>query len=149
MPLEENISTVIKELTPLSDKKGIKIDYFRLKDDVVIQADASKLKEVLINLVGNAIKYTLDNGGIEISHEISGDEVITRIKDHGIGIDEESLKKLFSKFYRVKTDKTENIDGTGLGLFICKEIVERMGGRIWVESKTGDGSTFFFSLKKA
>jgi len=72
--------------------------------------------------------------------------LITHVKDCGVGIAEERIKKLFTKFYRVKAKETQDIEGTGLGLFICKEIVERMGGKIWAESQLGKGSTFSFSL---
>ncbi len=149
VPYNENFQTVIRELEPLAAKKNIKILYDEPRQDMNVLADANKLKEVLVNLIGNAVKYTLNDGDIHISHEIKGGEVTTYIKDHGIGIDEESVKKLFSKFYRVKTEQTEQIEGTGLGLFICKEIIERMGGRIWAESKVGQGSTFAFTLKLA
>ena len=147
IPLEENITSVIKELSPLADKKGIRIDYTPLADKYFILADSGKFKEVLINLIGNAIKYTLTGGGIAISNKVEDGFVITSICDHGIGMSEEAVKNLFSKFYRVKTAETENIEGTGLGLFICKEIMERMGGSIWAVSKEGTGSTFSFKLK--
>jgi signal transduction histidine kinase len=145
--LTESVSTVLGELKSLADPKGIKLIYNRSNEQLNILADQAKLKEVLVNLIGNAIKYTTSGGDVEITHGIVGKEVVTHIKDHGLGIDPESLKKLFSKFYRVKTKHTAKIEGTGLGLFICKEIIERMGGRIWAESEEGKGSIFSFSLK--
>lgn len=144
--ISDNIKTTINELKSLSGKKRIKIKYTETGDEIKIKADAYKLKEVLSNIIGNAIKYTPGKGDIEISHEIKGQFLITHIKDHGMGMSEENIKKLFSKFYRIQTDKTADIKGTGLGLFICKEIIERMNGQIWVKSKEGQGSIFSFSL---
>jgi len=145
--LVDNITTVINELRSIAEPKGIKIIYQKPETDYSVMADEAKLKEVLVNLIGNAVKYTLAGGDVEISHEVKDSEVITHIKDHGIGIDDENLQKLFSKFFRVKTSKTTNIEGTGLGLFICKEIIERMEGSIWAVSEEGKGSIFSFSLK--
>jgi signal transduction histidine kinase len=146
--INESLKTTIAELKSLSDKKGIKVGY----DDepfnkVKVMADEAKLKEVLVNIIGNAIKYTTSQGGVEIRHEAKDDEIITHIKDHGIGLASEELGKLFGKFYRAQNEDTKNIEGTGLGLFITKEIIERMNGRIWVESEKGKGSTFSFSLR--
>lgn len=147
--ISSNVKVVMDELKSLSDEKSIRLIYNKPSKEIKILADSYKLNEVITNLVGNAIKYTLDKGSIEISHEQQGDMLITHIKDHGMGMSEENMKKLFSKFYRVQTEQTNNIEGTGLGLFICKEIVERMNGKIWVKSKVGEGSTFSFSLKLA
>lgn len=145
----EQIQTVIKELDSLAGQKKIAISYKNTLSDKKVMADDYKLKEILVNLIGNAIKYTITNGGIEILHEIKDGYLITHIKDHGIGISKENVAKLFSKFYRVESDATAKIEGTGLGLFICKQIVERLEGKITVESEIGQGSTFSFSLKLA
>ena len=147
--ISASIKIIMDELKSLSEKKGIELIYNKPEKEIKVLADSYKLNEVITNLAGNAIKYTLDKGSIEISHEEQGDMLITHIKDHGMGMSEENMKKLFSKFYRVQTEETNNIEGTGLGLFICKEIIERMNGKIWVKSKVGEGSTFSFSLKLA
>ncbi|MEI6597093.1 MAG: sensor histidine kinase, partial [bacterium] len=149
LSIGEQIQTVIKELESLAKQKNIAINYKSELSNKKVLADAYKIKEVLINLIGNAIKYTLTDGGIEISHEIKDNLLITHIKDHGMGISKENLAKLFKKFYRVESDQTAKIEGTGLGLFICKQIVERMEGGITAESEAGQGSTFSFSLKLA
>ena len=147
LPLVATVATVINELRSLAEPKGIKITYNKPDVDFIVMADEIKLKEVLVNLIGNAIKYTIKDDDIEISHEIRDDRIVaTHIKDHGLGIDKENLQKLFSKFFRVKTKETSKIEGTGLGLFICKEIIERMGGTIWATSDEGKGSTFSFTL---
>jgi signal transduction histidine kinase len=149
IPMTENVTTVVNELRSLSEKKGIKVAYEKPEPDVVVKADSYKLKEVLTNLIGNAIKYTAGAGDIIVKHEIKGKELITHITDHGIGLTKEEVEKLFGKFYRAQNTETKDIEGTGLGLFICKEIVERMNGRIWVTSEKGKGSTFSFSLQLA
>ncbi len=144
--ISRQINDVAEELKSLALEKNIKINYSRAKDFFVF-SDEYKLKEVLINIIGNAIKYTVSNGSIDVSHKIKDGFLITRVKDHGIGMNKEQMEKLFTKFYRVQTDVTAKIEGTGLGLFICKEIIERMDGKIWVESEAGKGSVFSFSLK--
>jgi signal transduction histidine kinase len=112
-----------------------------------VLADADRIKEVVVNLVGNAIKYMGGAGNIAVSHEVTADgHVVTHIADTGLGISKEAQEKLFQKFYRVQTDKTKEITGTGLGLFIVKEIVEKMNGTIWATSEEGKGSVFSFSL---
>ena len=146
LDIVKNIKHVIQEIKSLADKKGIELVYTE-ENSIQVQADTYKLKEVLINIIGNAIKYTLDNGSIEIEHEEKDGMLITKIKDHGMGMTQEEVNNLFQKFYRVQNSDTAKIEGTGLGLFICKEIIERMGGKIWVESKKGEGSVFSFSLK--
>ncbi len=120
-----------------------------------VLADADRIKEVVVNLVGNAIKYMGGAGTITISHELVGANgaapvmLITHIVDTGIGMSAEAQEKLFQKFYRVQTDKTKDITGTGLGLFIVKEIIEKMNGTIAVASGEGKGSTFSFGLQVA
>ncbi len=141
----EPIKSVLDELKPLADEKAIKMLYEPTTLPKAL-ADSVRLKEVVVNLVGNAIKYTIGSGTVTISHEVKDNTVITHIKDTGIGIPPEAQKKLFEKFYRVQSEKTREITGTGLGLFIVKQIVEKMDGKIWVTSEEGKGSTFSFSL---
>ena len=110
-------------------------------------ADADRLREVITNLFDNAVKYT-ETGKISIG--LTGDEKVVqfRIHDTGPGIPAEDQAHLFQKFYRVDNSATRTIGGTGLGLFICKKIVELYDGRIWVESVVGIGSTFFINLPR-
>ncbi|MBI5732787.1 sensor histidine kinase [Candidatus Jorgensenbacteria bacterium] len=143
--IAEAVQSALSELKPLALEKSIKLVYNPVTTPPVL-ADSDRLKEVLINLVGNAIKYTMRSGDVIISHEVKDKGLITHIKDHGIGISVEAQKKLFEKFYRVQTEETRNITGTGLGLFIVKQIVEKMNGKIWVVSEESQGSTFSFSL---
>lgn len=110
-------------------------------------ADPERIREVITNLFDNAIKYT-DQGKISMGLTGDGDVVQFYIKDSGQGIPAEDIPHLFQKFYRVDNSATRVIGGTGLGLFICRKIVELYNGRIWVESEIGKGSTFFINLPR-
>jgi signal transduction histidine kinase len=117
-----------------------------------IRADKLRLHEILENLIGNAIKYSDPESReiiITVLPDLVHQNLIVRIKDKGFGIAEAEVPRLFSKFYRVKNDRTQRISGTGLGLYIVKQMVDAHHGEIWVESKPGQGSTFSFSLPLA
>lgn len=114
-----------------------------------VYADINMLRLVVRNLVNNAIKFTNQKGKIEILSEDMGDFVCISVKDNGVGISKENLSKIFNTEKTFTTPGTELEKGTGLGLSLCKEFVEMNGGKIWVESKEGNGSTFKFTLKKA
>jgi len=109
--------------------------------------DPSRIREVFQNIVDNAIKYTM-SGQVEV--RLTGDNTTTQIqvKDTGAGIPADDIPHLFQKFYRVDSSMTRTVGGTGLGLFICKKIVELYNGRIWVESELGKGSTFYINLPR-
>lgn len=143
------IKEVLSELQSLADKSSVKLIYEPAVDIPKAMADSDRLKEVIVNLVGNSIKYMGGAGTVTISHELTAHELITHVNDTGLGMSKESQAKLFEKFYRVQTEKTKDVTGTGLGLFIVKEIMEKMNGRIFVESEEGKGSTFSFSLPVA
>lgn len=140
------IRETLTELKSLADEKGIRLIYEPPADLPKILADVDRLKEVMVNLVGNSIKYMGGQGTVNVFHEVQGGSLITRVEDSGIGIPKDAQVHLFEKFYRVPSEKTQGISGTGLGLFIVKEIIEKMGGRIWFESEEGRGTTFFFNL---
>lgn len=112
-----------------------------------VNADNNHLREVLSNLVENAIKYT-EKGNVTV--DIKGDDKTCTISVHdtGIGIPPEDIPHLFQKFYRVDNTQTRDIGGTGLGLYLCRRLVETMGGRLWIESRLGEGSTFFVQLER-
>lgn len=114
--------------------------------DIAVKADADRLKEVLTNLVNNAIKYTSEGGHVEVEVRNEGEFARVLVSDNGIGIDEEDQKHLFEKFYRVQNEKTKTIKGSGLGLFITKQLVEKMGGEVGVSSKIGQGTSVYFTL---
>jgi K+-sensing histidine kinase KdpD len=115
-----------------------------------IKADQAKLRQVVQNLIGNAVKYSPRGGSITVSaREHETDQMLFRVSDEGIGIPAEKLDSLFRKFSRVDTGEGSQIKGAGLGLWICKEVVEAHGGTIWVESESGKGTTILFTIKKA
>ena len=118
-------------------------------DQLVYAAvDLDFLREILGNLIENAIKYTPDGGEIWVNARGDGDKVLINVTDTGIGVSPEDAGHIFQKFYRVDNSQTRQIGGTGLGLYLVKQRVEAMGGRVWVESSFGDGSTFFVSLPR-
>lgn len=140
---------VLDELKTLSDERSVKLVYEPQSDLPKVMGDPDRIKEVLVNLVGNAIKYMGGAGTVTVAHELANGMLVTRVADTGLGIAREAQEKLFEKFYRVQTEKTRDIVGTGLGLFIVREIIEKMGGTIGVVSEEGKGSTFSFSLPVA
>ncbi len=112
-----------------------------------VHADPERLREVILNLIENAIKYT-KSGLITVGAALKDQSVVIRVSDTGIGMAEEDIPHLFQKFYRIDNSATREIGGTGLGLYISKQIIEQMGGKIWVESKLGEGSTFFVQVPR-
>jgi len=112
----------------------------------LINADEKSLEEVFSNLITNAIIYTPEGGKVNVAGKVKGDFVDIKVNDTGYGIAPDEIPLIFERFYRVKTDKTRNIIGTGLGLPIVKSIVEAHNGTVKVESKEGAGSTFSVRL---
>jgi two-component system phosphate regulon sensor histidine kinase PhoR len=116
----------------------------------LVAADRDKVRQVIVNLIENAMKYSPDGGRIEVGLQAgqSAEEetVVFYVKDEGIGIPSNELARIFEKFYRLDPQMTRGVGGTGLGLYICSELVHRMGGNIWVESSEGQGSTFLLEL---
>jgi signal transduction histidine kinase len=115
----------------------------------LVAADEDKLRQILVNLRENAIKYSPDGGRIEIGLSRHDSVVRFRVRDEGLGIAEDELAQIFDRFHRVDPNMTRGVGGTGLGLYICRELVEAMHGRMWVTSTEGEGSTFAFELPVA
>ena len=119
-------------------------------DDVPhVAADPDKLRQVLVNLVENAIKYSPDGGRISVALAPIDGFVRLSVEDEGLGIPEREQVRIFDKFHRLDAQMTRGVGGTGLGLYICREFVVRMGGRIWIDSREGHGSRFSFELPVA
>ena len=113
-----------------------------------VTTDRDKLRQVLANLVANAVKYSSGAGRVAVQLEPRGNRLRIAVSDEGVGIPEFEQQRIFEKFYRLP-NVINSVSGTGLGLYICRELVRRMGGSIWVESSEGTGSTFFFELPLA
>jgi PAS domain S-box-containing protein len=113
---------------------------------VEVYADRDKINSVISNLISNAVKYSPSNTTIGITCETNEKEVTVSVKDEGIGINSSDAKKIFDRYYRVESSNTHHISGFGIGLYLSAEIIERHGGKIWLQSEHGKGSTFYFSL---
>lgn len=129
-----------------AEKQGITLsfEYDQSKKIPFAMSDSERLKEVFSNLISNAIKYNKPQGSVEVQVRHDKELLEASVKDTGLGLSEEDMKHLFGKFWRAPEHK--DIEGTGLGLWITKQLVERMGGKIWAESKKGVGSAFFVRL---
>ncbi|MGY4539540.1 PAS domain S-box-containing protein [Mucilaginibacter sp. UYNi724] len=110
------------------------------------EADQDKIGQVINNLIGNAVKYSPIGSTINIACLSIGNDVQVSVKDRGMGISEEDQKHLFGRFYRVESKAMAHINGFGIGLYLCDEIITRHGGKIWVQSEIGNGATFYFSI---
>ena len=138
----ENSTSVLR---PLADQKKIELT-FNCSDDLKVYADPLMIETVLRNLINNAIKFTPKNGLIEIGVQQIDDKVRINISDNGVGISEVDVENLFHIDSKVKRKGTNNEDGSGLGLILCKEFVNKNNGRLWVESTIGKGSSFNFTI---
>jgi signal transduction histidine kinase len=138
---------VIESLRLNANIKNIAINHFS-SGELYVYADKNMVYTILRNLISNAIKFTKNGGKIDIYAETGSSEVTITVSDNGIGIESDMIAKIFDISEAHTTQGTANEEGTGLGLLLCKEFVEKHGGKIWVESKTGKGSNFKFTLQK-
>lgn len=143
--LNQLIGATLSDFSMLAAEKNIKLIYQPNFETITVSADPSRLHEILANLIDNAIKYSPSNTQVTVGFSREADKVLTFVRDSGFGIPEEAKVHLFEKFYRVNRSSSEP-KGTGLGLFVTKELVERQGGKIWFDSQVGRGTTFYFSL---
>ena len=150
--VEFNLCDLVNELVEifgqkLSEKKVDLINKVGKNIPEIVKGDPIRIKQVLINLIGNAVKFT-EKGEIEVDCQVTGkDEVMFCVSDTGIGIEEKDMGKLFKTFMQVDSSTTRKYGGSGLGLTISKKLVTMMGGDIRVESKIGEGSKFYFTVK--
>ena len=147
--IQDLLKEVYESLSIKADEKQIKCVIKKgCELPLTVYADMEKIRQVLINLVDNAIKYGKQNGVIESSfYKVDGARVLIEISDDGAGIAEEHLKRIFERFYRTDLARSRKIGGSGLGLSICKHIIEAHGQTIHVRSKIDVGSTFGFTLQ--
>ena len=144
------VNTIFSDLftffSPIANAKNIILNYNNHNDKFrTIFTDETKLHQILTNLINNAIKFT-KSGDIDFGYEIKENLIQLYVKDTGIGLPKESVERIFDRFIQVEQTMTKNYEGAGLGLAISKGLVELLGGKIWVESEIGKGTTFFFTL---
>ena len=146
-PVAQVIQGAIDQMTVVAAQGKVRITAGNVSG--AVRANADRVTQTLLNLIGNAIKFSPPESEITVSAEPTGNEVEFRVADQGRGIPEDKLKTIFKRFDQVDSSDAREKGGTGLGLAICKSIVERHGGRIWAESEPGNGSTFVFTLPMA
>lgn len=153
--LTEFTGTIVEGLRAKATEKGLTLTYTptdqraqrTLAPVYLVSQDNDHIREILNNLIENAIKYT-PQGSVSVDINGSDDKVVVSVKDSGLGIPAEDLPHLFQKFYRIDNADRQSIGGTGLGLYLSRRLAEAMQGRLWVESVHGQGSTFFFELPR-
>jgi signal transduction histidine kinase len=141
----ELVRSTIERLAPSAQAKGIELELKKTNTPLHLQADPGHIQQVLMNIIGNAIKFSPEKGKISIKVESIDGKTVFCVKDNGPGISKNEHKQIFQKYYREPSVR-ENIDGAGLGLTISKRIVVAHNGSIWLNSEPGKGSTFCFSL---
>jgi len=141
----EVVRNSINTNSSLAEDKGLEVRMTSRGDNFQFCGDPDRLTQIVTNLLSNAIKFT-DNGFIACDLERSEDRITVKVTDTGVGLSRDDLPHIFDKFKQAGDTLTDKPKGTGLGLPICKEIIDYYHGRIWAESEPGKGSTFAFSL---
>ncbi len=145
--VNDYLNTIVSEMKHLAEENGLELIFHSVRNDLKIFSDKEKLKQVFVNIIQNAIKYT-EKGKVEVLAEEEKKNVKFIIKDTGIGIPDKSINRIFERFYRVDKARSRSVGGTGLGLAIAKHILEAHNSKIEVKSKQNVGSEFYFTLKK-
>ncbi len=148
--LQESVVHIVEIIEAMSKREQRTVS-IAISPILFVMADAIRLRQVLLNLVSNALKYSPYGTSIEISAEADTECVTVCVRDHGSGVPLEEQNRLFERFVRLERDMNSPVRGAGLGLYICKQLLEAMGGRIWVQSsgQEGEGSSFYFTLRLA
>jgi signal transduction histidine kinase len=141
--LSELVTGYVNEVKPVEKKISIQLD---IPNDLYVYADRNGFHDIFFNLLSNAIKFTSDGGEIKISARQKDSYILHEIRDTGIGIPKDKIERIFDEFYQVEAGKH---GGTGLGLAITKRLIEEHGGKIWVESQWGKGTTFYFTISRS
>ncbi len=146
--LQSLVGEVTELLEVLSRDQKITLDMRHVAEDAVLLADRGKLRQILVNLVSNSIKFSPSGGAVEIGARPEKDDILMWVRDHGIGIAEQDHELIFESFRQVDGTSTRSFGGTGLGLAIAKQLVELHQGQIWVESKLDQGATFYLRFPR-
>ena len=144
--LFEVFEEVHEVINYIAKKKNIKVKYDFENKDIDLWEYSGYIRQILLNIISNAIKYTGENGEVSIKQYIKSEKVFIEVKDNGIGIPEEDIERIFERFYRVDKARSRSVGGTGLGLAITKHMVKALNGNIRVESELGVGSKFIIEL---
>lgn len=144
--INDMISEIISDVSLTHSAHRIE---FEPTQSVVLYADRDKLGQVVNNLLSNAIKYAPHSKDIFVKCALNSGNLLVSVKDRGLGIQQEELERLFTRFYRIENKQTKTISGFGIGLYLCAEIIKRHNGRIWAESEEGKGSVFHFTIPVA
>ena len=144
--LFEVFEEVHEVINYIAKKKNIKVKYDFENKDIDLWEYSGYIRQILLNIISNAIKYTGENGKVSIKQYIKSEKVFIEVKDNGIGIPEEDIERIFERFYRVDKARSRSVGGTGLGLAITKHMVKALNGNIRVESELGVGSKFIIEL---
>ncbi|MCM3002774.1 two-component system histidine kinase PnpS [Priestia koreensis] len=147
--IKQMLEEMVMILSPRAQEKGIALHLHKTSSEGILDGDSARLKQIFINLISNAINYTLTDGRVDIAIKEKRHHVQVQIKDTGIGIEEEEIPRIFERFYRVDKARSRNSGGTGLGLAIVKHLVEAHHGTIDVESEIEKGTTFTVTLPKS
>jgi PAS domain S-box-containing protein len=151
-PLEELLSETVDDIQQISTERQIVFDGLGTSSNVVINADRDRLRQVLTNLITNAVKFSPYDREICVGGKVEDGQATIYVRDYGIGIPQDEQDKIFDRFFQARNSEStraETYPGLGLGLYISAEIVKRHGGHIWVDSQVGEGSTFYFALPRS
>ena len=141
------IDTVMEMMTPIADSKGVKL-VNEVESGLTAKGDPDRFRQMFMNLVENAIKYSDEGGRVWITGYMNGDHLQMAVSDEGIGIAPENIDRIFIRFFRVDKSRSNKVGGTGLGLSIVKHIASLFGATISVDSKLGKGSTFYVTFQE-
>jgi signal transduction histidine kinase len=149
--LDEIVAIALSTIAPHARRKRLQLEAKVPPELPQALGDRDKVRQVLLNLLNNAIKFTNEAGKVEVQATASDKQVVISVRDSGIGVPPEHQKRIFDPFYQVDNTSTREFGGTGLGLNIVKRFIEAQGGAVWVESPIADGrgSAFFFTLPLA
>jgi two-component system phosphate regulon sensor histidine kinase PhoR len=149
LEVDQIAEEVLKELSLMAADKSIALSLKSIgKQAKTVKTDTLILKEIITNLVTNAIKYTPDNGEVEIRVRSRPKEILVTVSDSGWGIPKQQQDQIFSKFFRAQNIVKRETTGTGLGLYLVKGLIDALGGAIWFDSAEGKGTQFHFTLPK-
>ena len=148
LSIKDIIHDALESFYSLATEKGIVLSKKMPATLPSVEADGERLRQVMTNLLSNAIKFSPNGGEIIVKAEDRDDDLLLQVIDRGVGIPGKAIPHLFERFYQVESSMTRSVGGSGLGLYITKQIIEAHGGRIGVESKVNKGSTFYFTIPK-